>query len=665
MSTAKELPENYDELTDILAGIRHEKSVPENPYPLIEELRNKNIRYSYQNFLTKGGMKNIEVEIDHLTGLPVAKATLIDGHLNENVEMFFREARITAGLEHPNIVPVYDIGFDDRDQPFFMMKLLTGDSLQTVLKELRKGNREYLDRYPINARLNIFLKICDAIRYAHSKSIVHLDIKPQNIQLGSFGEVYLCDWGLAKVVTNESTYTFFDTAIYNSSILSGEIKGTPGFMAPEQIKQTIGSKNETTDIFSLGALLFALLNLTSPFHGNHKTILRQTLKGRLTPWRSSLKIPYSLKAVCHKAMQVNQVERYQDVGQLITEINAYLNGFATAAQDAGFMSQLKLLVKRNKKVSVVLMIAIILLGYSGYMVKINEMEAVKSLQLLKQQQLETEQAYQMYGNERKILKSTSERLAESRALQEENIPIILEAANNYLKNKNFSKARRYFDILLKNNPSSQEIRLKLTKVCFHQQDYQRIVEVGEISSNKVAKAIFKVSTNQLQLLKENPPVDTVLLKLLSDLKKHPELISFTKTFIGNLPSIEYRESYISVLKVALEILNPAQKEVKITVERKNNLNYIDLSNNLKLTNIGPIRKIYNHSINLSNTAVSDVTLLGYKMKLFHLDLSKTPFKDLSQLSKNYPGLRRLTVSEGQFTAAQLSKLSKKIKVQYK
>jgi serine/threonine protein kinase len=150
-------------------------------------------------------------------------------------EQFLREAHLEANLAHPNIMPVYNVGLDADGTPFFTMELVQGDNLKKIFDKLRQGDEKYKRAYPLDHLLNIYLKICDAIAYAHSRNVLHLDIKPDNIRVGSFGEVFVCDWGLARVYDDGETITpespespdKLDGNILNNLTLTGIIKGSP------------------------------------------------------------------------------------------------------------------------------------------------------------------------------------------------------------------------------------------------------------------------------------------------------------------------------------------------------------------------------------------------------------------------------------------------------
>ncbi|NQZ57040.1 MAG: serine/threonine protein kinase [Lentisphaeraceae bacterium] len=195
--------------------------------------------------------------------------------------------------------------------------------------------------------------------YAHSEGMVHLDLKPANIQVSGFGDVIVCDWGLATFIDSENElghqhsdhYEYFNKRYFT---LSGQIKGTPGYMAPEQAQGGKQKKDERTDIFALGCILYELLTMRQAIEGeNLQNILDNTTQGLITApskRRLDLFIPSSLEAICMKALQTSRHKRYQSVEYIITEIEAYRQGFATEAEDVSFFKQVRLLYKRNHRI---------------------------------------------------------------------------------------------------------------------------------------------------------------------------------------------------------------------------------------------------------------------------------------------------------------------------
>ena len=228
----------------------------------VQEIQQLTKRYKYLGEVDEGGMKKIHLYEDRLTGRQVARGELKIPS-SEKQDQFINEVKITASLEHPNIMPIYDMGLNEQDEPYFIMKLIEGDNLAQIIEQLSSLNRDYLRLYPLDKRLEIFLKICDAISYAHSKGVIHLDLKPANVQIGKFGEVTVCDWGLARKLESQLDSGEMKLSRLKQKLTGnthdGHIKGTPGYMAPEQIDNEYGLKSEKTDVFSLGSLLYIFL----------------------------------------------------------------------------------------------------------------------------------------------------------------------------------------------------------------------------------------------------------------------------------------------------------------------------------------------------------------------------------------------------------------------
>ena len=241
-------------------------------------------RYKFLRSVGFGGMKSVLLVFDRDTGREVAMAIMPDfrDRPKSDLERFVREARLTAQLEHPNIVPVHDLGIDSSGSPFFTMKYLHGQSLSSVLRKLAKGDAEAVHRFSQLRLLQIFIRICNAVEFAHSQGICHLDIKPENVNIGDFGEVLLLDWGLARVISPHSRLASPNTEDVDAN---GHVKGTPGYMAPEQIRllkeHPVGFRS---DIYSLGGILYAMLSLSNPLSRlPMEEILRRTTSGEIPP----------------------------------------------------------------------------------------------------------------------------------------------------------------------------------------------------------------------------------------------------------------------------------------------------------------------------------------------------------------------------------------------
>lgn len=304
------------------------------------EAKSENLpdRYRDKEFLAAGALKNVYKVFDQKMTRHVALAELKEEIPEERYEAFFNEASLTSSLRHPNIITVYDFGFNEVHIPYFTMELKVGDTLSEILKKNEKSLEELLE---------IFLKVCDAISYSHSQNILHLDLKPDNIQVGEFGEVQVCDWGLSKKAGSAKT--------------GDTISGTPGFMAPEQILP--GEKlNQLTDIYALGGILYTILTGGLALEGGCETVIRATVvEGIKAPLERypDKNIPTSLNAVVCKAMETQKEARYQSTEELKSEVTKYLQGQSTDAENAGFIKELSLFVRRNKQVCILSFVSLI------------------------------------------------------------------------------------------------------------------------------------------------------------------------------------------------------------------------------------------------------------------------------------------------------------------
>jgi eukaryotic-like serine/threonine-protein kinase len=244
-----ELPESYGPSTAVQVPIAHFDS-SQAPPPMDIELEPLTSyatdRYVRLRTLGSGGMGDVFECMDHRLGRRVAVKMLRREHESDAlaVAMLDREARVTGSLEHPNIIPVYDAGREAGTKPFYAMRLLPQTSLDEVLKRLRARDTEARREYTLGRLLRLFFQVCQAVEYAHSRGVIHCDLKPGNILLGSFGEVLVADWGLAYSQKDASTYR----------------GGTPGYMAPEQLEPSPRGIDARTDVFALGAILYELVS---------------------------------------------------------------------------------------------------------------------------------------------------------------------------------------------------------------------------------------------------------------------------------------------------------------------------------------------------------------------------------------------------------------------
>ncbi|MDR3404000.1 MAG: protein kinase [Chthoniobacter sp.] len=336
--------------------------------------------YIISRTVARGGMGVIKSAHESTLQREVAMKLMLDDSKPAAHDRFCQEAQVTAQLEHPNIVPVHELGINEDGKPFYTMKLVRGISLKRVLELLAAGDADTVRQWPLSALMTVFQKICDALAFAHSKGVIHRDLKPANIMLGEYGEALVMDWGLAKLLGRELHRTgkinpqqIADVDTHNPSdadattmgpTLSGTVMGTPQYMPPEQANGEVEMMDERTDIYALGAILYFILTLRPPFHGRSSAEIVQNVRaGRIVPFAEACakkrlahwpggRLPESLAAVALKAMSFERADRYPTVKALQVEIQAYQNGFATSAENAGAWKILGLFLRRHRTLSI-------------------------------------------------------------------------------------------------------------------------------------------------------------------------------------------------------------------------------------------------------------------------------------------------------------------------
>lgn len=310
--------------------------------------RRSNDRYKFIRSIGFGGMKAVLLVSDIDTGREVAMAMMPDFRTRplHEIELFIREARLTAWLEHPNIVPVHDMGTDMSGVPFFIMKYLRGQSLATLLRRVRRDDPEAVANYEMSDLLQIFTRVCNAVSFAHARGVLHLDIKPNNVNLGDFGEVLLIDWGLAVNLEE-----LRQDNRRPPRLRDGVAKGTPGFMSPEQVTGQNSKLDCRSDIYGLGALLYTMLALQHPLaHQPIEQIMAGTARGDIPPpsrVADGRVIPSAMEAICLKAMALEPADRYASVEELLRDLEAFRHGYAPEAQHASPLRKTALFINRN------------------------------------------------------------------------------------------------------------------------------------------------------------------------------------------------------------------------------------------------------------------------------------------------------------------------------
>jgi hypothetical protein len=267
----------------------------------------------------------------------------------EDVQRFVLEAQITAQLEHPGIVPVHDLGVLRDGTLYYSMKCVEGESLADHLVA-RAGLAEH--RFGL---LEIFLRLCQTLAFAHSRGVIHRDIKPRNIMVGTFGEVLLMDWGLAKIIGGDGSRAMASDVPplagsdpHRTSL--GTAIGTPAYMSPEQASGDASSLDHRCDIYSLGVVLYEMLAGCSPYErGDVSRVLQQARDGRWAALdRRRPGLPRPLVAIVHRAMALDREERYQSVDALARDVRDFLAGNAVSAYHENAAERLLRALRRQR-----------------------------------------------------------------------------------------------------------------------------------------------------------------------------------------------------------------------------------------------------------------------------------------------------------------------------
>jgi serine/threonine protein kinase len=311
-------------------------------------------RYEVRETLARGGMGQVYRAYDRILRREVAIKMMQDRSSHDSITpairgQFLKEARVGGRLLHPNILAVFDLGVNKSKQIYYTMRLVQGASLQHGLDSVDKGVETKLITYPLRKIVETFVGACQGIDYAHQNGVIHLDLKPHNILVSGFQEVFVIDWGLARVDEVDDTDELVDlyrdrsSSGYSASLTlagGGRAVGTPSYMAPEQALGITHRFSPTTDVFGLGGILYFILYGKPPNQGRDVNEVLSTAKSKTPKQKGKLRqgiLPrgwrvkkeaqqavQALESICLKALEVDQQNRYPDVEKMIADLNDWL-----------------------------------------------------------------------------------------------------------------------------------------------------------------------------------------------------------------------------------------------------------------------------------------------------------------------------------------------------
>ncbi|HZW29199.1 MAG TPA: serine/threonine-protein kinase, partial [Isosphaeraceae bacterium] len=346
----------------------------------------------------RGGLGEVYVAEDGELHRRVALKEIQPRYAGDPVsrERFVVEAEITGNLEHPGIVPVYGLGWRPDGRPYYAMRFINGEELSKAIRRFHAGDAPDFQGLEFRWLLRRFIDVCNTIAYAHSRGVLHRDIKPGNIMLGPFGETLVMDWGVAKPVGRSEPATGGQAPSAPSdeptirpysggggATLRGQAVGTPSYMSPEQAAGELDAMGPASDVYSLGATLYVLLANRPPFAGEPAEVLEDVQRGRfVAPRAIQPRVPRVLEAICRKAMAVQPARRYSSALALADDLERWLADEPVSAWREPWTARLRRWVRRHQPIvagaAAAVIVAIAALGLAVPVLSIawrNEAEA--------------------------------------------------------------------------------------------------------------------------------------------------------------------------------------------------------------------------------------------------------------------------------------------------
>ncbi len=319
-------------------------------------------RFESANVLGRGGVGEVLLARDNDIDRPVAIKRLLPEFDDPGiVARFVEEIRVLGALDHPNIVPIHDVGIDPDGRYYYVMKYVEGETLEHIVDKLMEGDREYHARYTVERRVEIFRQVLRGVQYAHARGVIHRDIKPANVMVGRYGEVLVMDWGLARRIhADEAKFPVTDTAKTLTDrrandgprearmrTVAGSLLGTPAYMSPEQARGDNEGLDERSDIYSLCVMLHELLTLEH--YLAKKDSVTACVAGVMSepvPFASSIEskhqpsVPADLGHFIRHGVSKDPTQRYRSVTEMIDRLQNIEEGHCPVECPATFMKRM-------------------------------------------------------------------------------------------------------------------------------------------------------------------------------------------------------------------------------------------------------------------------------------------------------------------------------------
>ncbi len=372
------------------------KKPPESSQTQIDGTYVENEDYTILESIDEGAMGEILIARDNKLNRTVAYKK-IHAHVAEipsYLGRFYMEAQVTAQLQHPNIVPVYGL-MASGGNVGYAMKLIDGITLKAYIKETQDNYDELGhtdEHHNLHARLEHFLKVCDAMHYAHRKGVLHRDLKPLNIMIGPYNEVYVMDWGIAKTVEVDKDMFDDKTMLVGHEEVDeddktrmGQVMGTPAYMSPEQAEGEHDILDHRSDLYALGLILFELVTLHRAISGKTtEQVMMKARRGIIDPppvYGKQEDAQEQLLAIVKKATQYMPEDRYSTVADFADDIRRFMHGDAIKARPESSKQKIMRWVAQHRKAAVNIMAYSILASFAlVVMVLFQQMQSMKELQ---------------------------------------------------------------------------------------------------------------------------------------------------------------------------------------------------------------------------------------------------------------------------------------------
>lgn len=614
--------------------------------------------YEISGEIGRGGMGAVMRGVDDAIRREVAVKFLLNSGDVRQKARFFEEAQITGQLEHPNIVPIHQLGVHRDGSCFFSMKMVKGRSLAEMLREPRKD--ETLGRL-----LNVFLGICNAVAYAHSRRVIHRDLKPANIMVGDFGEVYVMDWGLAKVLSEPEASATNGPEPPRSSTSpvaqpsgtdatgrvatnrqsgenltqTGAVLGTPVYMPPEQAQGK--ATDERSDIYSLGAILYEMMTLTPPVGrgGDTLAILLRVVEGRIEPPQVRAPqraregwVPAELSAIALKAVAREPADRYATVAELRRDIELFVEGRSVSAKHDSVREQVWKLIKRNKGASIATAVAAaVLLAMAGFFLKVNydarlaaERERNNALAERKTAQAErgkAERAYADYQREQNA----------KEAVMKRSIPAMLRAARQLANEGRIAEANDQVALALTYDPQDPEGRLLKGQILLSKMAWA--AARVELEANRQLRPDGEAARSLLEKLADDRKMDTITLYAIAELLQRQQLTGLAMPLLAEVQKdVALRKPLADSYRKQLEANWPGLGIVNNVRLAKDGRITLSLANQKRVTDLSPLRGMHLDQLSLADlTQIKDLgPLAGMLLKRLSLHKCRS-IEDISPL----------------------------------